>query len=52
MRFPPAPFSAPPPTSTRQQGGIGLFQLLGLGLLAMTLLFVLIVIIRSFFPAA
>ena len=52
MRFHPAPSSAPRPAWTRQHGGIGLFQLLGLGLLAMTLLFVLIVIIRSFFPTS
>lgn len=52
MRFHPTPSSAPPPTRARQHGGIGLFQMLGLGLLLMTLLFVLIVVIRSFFPAA
>lgn len=53
MRFHPAPSSAPPPASwTRQRGGIGLFQMLGLGLLLMTLLFVLIVVVRSFFSAA
>lgn len=44
------PPSAPPPM-TRQTGGIGLFQLLGLGLLLMTVLFALIVIVRSFFSA-
>jgi len=53
MRFHPAPSSTPSPTSrTRQQGSIGLFQMLGLGLLLMTLLFVLIVVVRSFFAAA
>jgi hypothetical protein len=45
----PSP-SAPPPT-TRQKGGIGLFQMLGLGLLLMIVLFALIVIVRSFFSA-
>jgi hypothetical protein len=44
------PPSAPPPRA-RQTGGIGLFQLLGLGLLLMIVLFVLIVIVRSFFTA-
>jgi len=53
MRFHPAPSSTPSPTCrTRQQGSIGLFQMLGLGLLLMTLLFVLIVVVRSFFAAA
>jgi hypothetical protein len=51
MRFHPTPSSAPA-SWTRQQGGIGLFQMLGLGLLLMTLLFVLIVVVRSFFSAA
>lgn len=36
----------------RQKGGVGLFQLLGLGLLLMFVLFVLIVVVRSLFGAA
>lgn len=47
------PAHVPPPSAppARQTGGIGLFQLLGLGLLLMIVLFVLIVIVRSLFTA-
>jgi hypothetical protein len=46
--FPSDPHSA---ASSRGKGALGLFQLLGLGLLLMTLLFVLIVVIRSLFSS-
>ncbi len=36
---------------SRQRGAIGLFQMLGLGLLLLMVLFLLIVIVRSLFTA-
>lgn len=47
-------FHSEPPSaaSSRGKGALGLFQLLGLGLLLMTLLFVLIVVIRSLLTSA
>lgn len=36
-------------TSRRQKGALGIFQLLGLGLLLMFVVFVLIVVIRGLF---
>lgn len=36
-----------PPTEPHARSALGIFQLLGLGLIAMILLFVLIVIVRS-----
>ena len=52
----PRPPSVPPsepeaePESSRT-GGIGLFQLLGLGLLLMFVLFFLIIVVRSLFAS-
>lgn len=45
--FPPASRTKP-----REKGGIGLFQLLGLGLLLLFVLILLIVIVRSLFVSA
>jgi hypothetical protein len=45
--------SAPPPAARpREQGGIGLFQLLGLGLLLLFVLLLLIAVARSLFASA
>jgi hypothetical protein len=44
--------SEPPSESRRGTGALGLFQLLGLGLLLMIVLSVLIVVIRSLFTSA
>lgn len=38
-----------PPASRREKGALGIFQLLGLGLLAMIVLFAIIVAIRALF---
>lgn len=47
---PRSPSSRTP--APRQKGGVGLFQLLGLGLLLMFVLFVLILVVRSLFGSA
>ncbi|MGE5318748.1 MAG: hypothetical protein ACM3KD_01075 [Hyphomicrobiaceae bacterium] len=41
-----------PSASSREKGALGIFQLLGLGLLLMVVLFVVIVVVRSLFGAA
>jgi hypothetical protein len=46
FRFPSAK-----PLASRQKGALGLFQLLGLGLMLLFVVFVLIVVIRSLLPA-
>jgi hypothetical protein len=46
FRFPSAK-----PRASRQKGALGLFQLLGLGLMLLFVVFVLIVVIRSLLPA-
>jgi hypothetical protein len=49
----PDPSQAPPRAARlREQGGIGLFQLLGLGLLLLFVLLLLIVVARSLFASA
>lgn len=41
--------SVAPTVSRRQQGALGIFQLLGLGLMAMIVLFAIIVSVRALF---
>lgn len=49
----PRPCSVQPPAlRRREKGALGIFQLLGLGLLLMIVLFVLIVVVRSLFASA
>jgi hypothetical protein len=52
--MPPDPSSpsTPPAPRLRQKGGIGLFQLLGLGLLLLFVVILLIVVIISLFASA
>ncbi len=45
--YPRSPLASPPPG--RQTGALGIFQLLGLGLLLLFVLMVLILVIRSLF---
>lgn len=47
--FPSAP---PSKSSSRGKGALGIFQLLGLGLLLMIVLFLLIVVVRSLLVSA
>jgi hypothetical protein len=48
----PRPHPAQPPARRRKEkGALGLFQLLGLGLLLMIVLFVLIVVVQSLFAS-
>lgn len=44
------PISLPAPR--RERGAVGLFQLLGLGLLLLFVVFLLIVVVRSLFASA
>lgn len=51
--MPTAPrFPSAPPSVRREKGALGIFQLLGLGLLLMMVLFLVIVVIRSLFASA
>lgn len=53
-RPPSVPSSEPGPeaeTESGRTGGVGLFQLLGLGLLLMFVLFFLIIVVRSLFAS-
>jgi hypothetical protein len=47
----PSPPSASP-KSREKGGGVGLFQMLGLGLLLLFVVFLLIVVVRSLFASA
>jgi len=47
-----APSARPSAPKSSQKGGIGLFQMLGLGLLLLFVVFVLIVVVRSLFASA
>lgn len=49
---PRPPSAQPPAPKPSEKGGIGLFQLLGLGLLLLFVVFLLIVMVRSLFPSA
>lgn len=51
MTAPRFPLPQSHPSKRRQHGALGLFQLLGLGLILMFLLFLLIVVIRGLFTA-
>jgi len=42
----------PPAPKPREKGGIGLFQMLGIGLLLLFVVFLLIVVVRSLFASA
>lgn len=43
------PLSRPPANRRGQQGALGIFQLLGLGLILLFVVFVLIVVVRALF---
>lgn len=49
---PNPPSAQPPAPKSREKGGIGLFQMLGLGLLLLFVVFLLIVVVRSLFASA
>lgn len=49
--IPPSAHPPPSPPDVRRGGGIGLFQMIGLGLLLLFLLFVLIIAVRGLFAS-